>query len=294
MTRAIIWLFTAISFLIRALPSKLRYAFSDVIAFLLRRVVRYRRMVVRKNLQLSFPEKTTDELRAIEKKFYRNLADLFTEALCLLSISPRKLTQLMQMKNKALIDNALSQGKRVFLAIGHCGNWEWFGAYLSLVFPGQAGSFYKQQRSRVFDALFYHMRSRLGGLKLLESKTAYRKLASGDSKVRVMIIPGDQTPGGKSSDHWTTFMHQETPFFTGMEKMAQSLGFEVFYVDLLRTERGNYLAVVEELRPVDDPEKTNPLTEAYARRLEHSLLQSPDNWLWSHRRWKHKRKSASK
>ncbi len=293
MNTAANWIFSAVSALINAMPQGLRYAFAGVLAFVLRKLLRYRRKVVRKNLIASFPERQLSEIVRIEKRFYSNLGDIFIEALQLLAMKREDLQKRFIMQNKTLIDKELEQNRGVFLAVGHSGNWEWFAAYISLLFPGQSGSLYKQQRSKLFDALFYRMRTRLGGLKMFESKVAYRSLASKRNPAMVVLIPGDQTPGGKPTDHWTTFMHQETPFFTGLEKMAQSLGYAVFFVDLQRERRGHYLAQVEKLEPVSAPGIQFGLTEAYARRLGQAINEAPDNWLWSHRRWKHKRKKTT-
>jgi KDO2-lipid IV(A) lauroyltransferase len=292
MNKAATWFFSFVAVLINAMPHRMRYAFSDIIAFALRKVLRYRCKEVRKNLLASYPHKKLSEIFAIEKRFYRNLGDIFIESLQLLTIKPENLLKRFSIQNKGLIDTALENNKGVFLAIGHAGNWEWFAAFLSLLYPGRVGALYKEQRSKVFDALFYRMRTRLGGLVMFESKIAYRALAAKSNNARVVIIPGDQTPGGKPTDHWTMFMHQETPFFTGLEKMANSLGFAVFFVDLQRKARGHYVAVVEKLEPVSQTGQQFGLTEAYAQRLERALMEAPDNWLWSHRRWKHKRKKT--
>jgi Kdo2-lipid IVA lauroyltransferase/acyltransferase len=31
------------------------------------------------------------------------------------------------------------------------------------------------------------------------------------------------------------------------------------------------------------------ITESHVRMLEKAIREHPDNWLWSHRRWKHKK-----
>ncbi len=293
MTKAAYWVFIALSAFLNILPQKLRYTFSDLTAFLLKYVLRYRKQVVRNNLKKSFPNKPIKEIKRIENSFYHNLADLFVESLQLLTIKGDKLLSQFKIENKELIDSTLASGKSVFVAIGHSGNWEWFAVCLSLLFPGKAGSLYKAQRNKMFDSMIYRMRTRLGNLQMLESKSAYRLLVSQRNSTNIVLIPGDQTPGGNPTDHWTIFMNQETPFFNGLEKMAISLGFEVFFADLQRLGRGFYLARIEELATDVREMQPGVITEAYARRLEQALLSRPDNWLWSHRRWKHKRNKSA-
>lgn len=289
MKSLIIWFFYLLSATINAIPQRLRYIFSDFLAFLVQYILRYRRKVVRNNLKNSYPDKSSNEIRQIERQFYKNFADFFVEVLQLLTMKGDYLKKRIILENKELIDNILLEGKSAFVAIGHSGNWEWFGVYLALTYPGKFSSLYKEQRNKVFDTLIYRMRTRLGHGNMLESKSAFKKLASNKRVFNLVIIPGDQTPGGKATDHWTVFMNQDTPFFNGLEKMACSLGYEVLFADVHRVKRGFYRASIEKLFPGEIKCRPGLITEAYARRLEQALMQRPDNWLWSHRRWKHKR-----
>ena len=64
---------------ISRLPFGMLYFLSDGIFILVYRVIRYRRKVVRDNLNLVFPDKSEQELESIEKKFYAHLCDMFLE-----------------------------------------------------------------------------------------------------------------------------------------------------------------------------------------------------------------------
>ncbi|MCB0644188.1 MAG: hypothetical protein KDC44_21240, partial [Phaeodactylibacter sp.] len=65
--------------LLAHLPFWLLYRISDGLAFLLARVIRYRRKVVLENLRQSFPERPEQEIRRIAGAFYRHLSDLLVE-----------------------------------------------------------------------------------------------------------------------------------------------------------------------------------------------------------------------
>ena len=73
--------------LLAKLPLSTLYAISDFLFVVSFYVVRYRRALVWKNLKKSFPEKSTKELRLIEKEFYKNLCDYAVEMLKLVTIS---------------------------------------------------------------------------------------------------------------------------------------------------------------------------------------------------------------
>ncbi|PCH91091.1 MAG: acetyltransferase, partial [Bacteroidetes bacterium] len=99
----------------------------------------------------------------------------------------------------------------------------------------------------------------------------------------------DQSPMKHKIEYWTTFMNQETPFFLGPEKIAVSLNFPVVYLDLQRISRGKYYIEYSllERNPSQSPEYA--ITEKYVKKIEEAINKNPSNWLWSHKRWKHKK-----
>ena len=63
------------------------------------------------------------------------------------------------------------------------------------------------------------------------------------------------------------------------------------FVDIQRVKRGYYELTLEEI--TDDPTVLEPgeITQRYANMLEKAILKNPQNWLWTHRRWKHVKKN---
>ena len=82
------------------------------------------------------------------------------------------------------------------------------------------------------------------------------------------------------------------PSFFGTEKIAHKLGYPVIYIGLERSRRGHYAMRFEEL--VADPASTaeGEITRLHTQRLEADIRRLPAFWLWSHRRWKHRRPVA--
>ena len=106
-----------------------------------------------------------------------------------------------------------------------------------------------------------------------------------------VLLPRHLTPPPDRA-FWTTFMNQDTPVFFGTEKIAQKLGYPVIYVGIERVRRGHYVMRFEEL--VIDPANSGEgdISLAHTRRLEADIQRLPTFWLWSHRRWKHRRPLA--
>ena len=129
--------------------------------------------------------------------------------------------------------------------------------------------------------------------QMIESEQALRTLIRRSNLVNAILIVADQSPRGVASDYWTEFLHRDTCWFYGLERMAKRLDYAVVFVAMKRVRRGYYEVSFETL--CEDPATTDEgfIMEQYVRHIERFITEQPDNWLWSHRRWKHQRQQAS-
>jgi KDO2-lipid IV(A) lauroyltransferase len=280
-------------YLLSLLPFPILYLFSDLVFFLLYRVIGYRKEVVLQNLRNSFPQKTEQELLAIRKAFFRYLCDLFIETFKTLTISPdtmRKHARLTEDAKKLFAE--LNEKKQsAILVMGHLGNWEWGGNCFSLEQMQQLYVIYHPLQNKYFNGLMYRMRTRFGA-RLIPMKNTFKEMLGNRSGVNVTAFIADQTPQPDNA-YWTTFLNQDTPVFWGTEVISRKLKLPIVYVHIRRVRRGYYDLHAELL--VADPAATKEgeISELHTRRLERDIVAEPETWLWSHRRWKHKRPQAT-
>ena len=275
-------------------PFWLLYLKSDFYYLMTYHVVRYRRKVVRENLLRSFPEKGAKEIKAIEKRYYRNLCDLVVEAPKMMRMSPKGYMYRISVANPELITRLKEQNKNIFYAIPHSGNWEWFGKMMPDFSDHNCLAVYKRVKNPVFEQLMMTLRTKDCNLEMVESNAALRRLTQLRDKTNAVLMVADQTPFGRESDYWNEFLHQDTCWFTGLERIAKMLDYAVVYVDMQRQGRGRYEVTFHLI--TDDPKSTEKdyIMEQYVRHVERSIIAQPDNWLWSHRRWKHQRPQTVK
>jgi KDO2-lipid IV(A) lauroyltransferase len=276
-------------YLISLLPFPVFYLFSDFIYFLLYRVVGYRKKVVFGNLKNSFPEKSHNELKKIEKDFYRYLCDLFLETIKTLTISRSEAVKRCKFNAKTtLVFNELAnKNQSCIIVMGHYGNWEWAGNSFSLQCKQQLYVIYHPLSNKYFDKLMYDLRTRFG-TKLYAMKDTMREMIRNKNEVNATAFIADQTPSPDSA-YWTTFMNQDTPVFWGTEKIAQKLNYPIVYITIKKIKRGYYEVDSELL--INEPKNTSlgEISELHTRKLESDIITQPSMWLWSHRRWKHKK-----
>ena len=270
-------------------PYWLLYLKSDVYYFLVYYLLRYRRKVVRQNLVRSFPDKDEKEIRRIERRFYQNLCDMFVETPKMLRMKFNGYQNRITYTNPELAQRLYEQGKNVFFAIPHSGNWEWFGKMIPQLTPQKALAIYKRVKSPVFEQLMLYIRTCDSTLEMVESNMVLRRLAQLRDSQNAVLMMADQSSPGLASDYWTEFLHQDTCWFTGIERIAKKLDYAIVFVDMRRKGRGRYEVSFELV--TDNPKETNDgeIMERYVRCVERFIEANPDNWLWSHRRWKHTR-----
>jgi len=278
-------------YLISLLPFWFLYRVSDLFFVIIYYVLGYRKKVVMENLRNSFPEKTEQELKKIAFDFYRYLCDLFLETFKTLTISKKQMLAHCRMNEETqkLFDSYYTQQRSIILVMGHFGNWEWAGNVVDSS-KHQLYVIYHQLSSKYFNQLVIKMRTRFG-TKLIEMKSTLRDMVTYRKDITATAFIADQTPFPENA-YWTTFLNQDTPVFTGTEKIASKFNYPVIYISVKRIKRGYYEIFGELLFENPKETKEGEISEAHTRRLEKDIIAQPEIWLWSHRRWKHKRSKA--
>lgn len=278
--------------LISRLPLGLLYVLADLCFPLLYYVARYRRKVVTENLNNAFPELSPRERRQIRRRFYRWFCDYVVETLKLLSMSRQEMMRRMVIEGVDEMERSLETKPFVFIFLGHYCNWEWVSS-IPLWYQKEdshGAQLYRPLKNKAFDGLFLEMRSRFGSENISKYEALRHILQlRRDGKKTCIGFISDQTPGWNSIHDWVDFLHQDTPVFTGTERIAKKVDAAIFFADIRRVRRGYYHLVLRRMtdEPKDFPDYA--LTEQYMRELEQIIRRQPHLWLWSHRRWKHRR-----
>ena len=278
----------AIFYTFSLLPLRVHYLLSTMLYVLLRYVVRYRLKVVRRNLSTSFPEKSEQELRAIENGFYRFFCDYLVESIKLMTIRKENLKRRMVFKGVEQIDQCISEGQSVAVYLGHYCNWEWVTSLPLWITPeAKCGQIYHPIENKAFDRLFLRLRQRQGALCIPMQDTLRRILEFRRAEQPVVIgYISDQKPNWINIHHWVDFLHHDTPVLTGAERIIRKVNHAVFYLDMRRVKRGYYEAELKLIaRNPNEVDAEYGVTDIYYQMLEQSITRAPEYWLWSHNRW---------
>jgi len=270
----------------RFVPFRVLYILSDGLAFLLYHVIGYRRKVVFDNLRRVFPQRTDEYLHRIARNSYRNLTDITLETVKAFTMTAAELQRRCPCRNPELVNNYLDRQQPVIIAGSHFNNWELACLTIPAGFRGPAITVYKPLTNKIIDRNFNRNRAR-GGMLMVSMDavfSAMRKQVKEPAAAWLMVA--DQSPSSRKSAHWVSFLGQDSASLPGIDILARKFSFPVLYFDIKRLRRGFYELRYSELWP--DPSKAGEgdITRAYAQRVEKPILEQPENWLWSHKRWK--------
>ena len=258
----------------------------------MRYVLRYRLDIVRKNIRLSFPDKSPAEQQAIINAFYHHFADILVEIIYGYRASDSEMRERVVFENMEVLEDLARQKHGVIAYLGHMCNWEWI-ADVGNQFADKSiveYNVYRRQKSPRADRAMLQLRAKRGG-ECVEKNQLLRKLVQlrhADHPFVVGLI-ADQKPSPRNAHVWTTFLNQDTSFLDGGEVLARKFDLGVVYANISSPKRGYYRIHFEVI--TDDPQSVaeNEITLSYARLIEANICQQPERWLWTHNRWKHQR-----
>lgn len=278
------------AYAISLLPFRLLYLFSDALFLLVYYIVRYRRKVVKNNLSTSFPAYDEQQLLQIERRFYHWFCDYIFETFKLLSMSNEKLMRHLEFRGSEQMEQVFAEERSIALMMGHYCNWEWLSG-IGLAFPhypdAVMGLIYHPLYNAAFDKLFITIRKSHGGVCIRKQDILRHLVSSKRKNSRTLMgYISDQAPRWHNIHLWLPFLNHDTPVFTGGERIMKKMDDAVFYIDVERPKRGQYVCTFKLVSPHASQEPEDEITRRFFLMLEETIRREPAYYLWTHNRWK--------
>jgi len=273
---------------ISLLPYWILYFISDCLFFLFFYVIGYRKKVVIENIKRSFPEKSKEEHLKIAKDFYQHFCDLIVESLKVFTISREEVKDRMKFLNPEVMNAYFNQGKSVIMAGGHFNNWELFAVAIDEAIKHNSIAIYKPLTNKFFDVKMRETRGKYG-LNMIAIKDVKNIFDENLDTPSTFIFGTDQSPGNVNKAYWMNFLNQETAVLFGAEKFAKEYDYPVVFACIHKVRRGYYSLEFRDLVSDSANHPYGEITQLHTRMLEKDILNAPQFWLWSHRRWKKNR-----
>ncbi|MEQ9443725.1 MAG: lysophospholipid acyltransferase family protein [Cyclobacteriaceae bacterium] len=270
------------------LPFSILYLISDFLFLVVYYLIGYRRKVVFTNIKNSFPEKSAREHRKIERKFYHHFCDLVVESLKTFTITKEEAALRMKHKNPELLNRFYDNGQSIVMVGGHYCNWELFAVTIDQQIKHQSVALYTAFKDKFLNEKMLKSRSRFG-LKMLPFQAIKQQLQEHNQEPTVTIFGADQSPRRSQRAYWMEFLHQDTGVQYGTEKFAREYNMPVVQGNIYKIKRGYYEVIYTLITDTPCQTEYGEITTLFTRFLEKVIQKQPEYWLWSHKRWKHKR-----
>lgn len=272
-------------------PFPVLYMIADIVFFLLFHVAGYRKKVVMENIRNSFPEMNETDRKKLMKKFYHNLCDILVEGIKGFTMSEKQLLKRYRFLNPEVMNTYFDTGQDIVSVGSHYANWEWGIMAAAKQMKHQVIAFYTPLTNKLIDEYMHKNRSRYGTI-MLPSSEPRKALTMKKDRPATYFFGGDQSPSNTKSAHWMEFLHQDTAVMKGAEFFAKLSKSPVVYFDVQRVKRGYYTVKLFTLIEHPAGTENGEITEKYMHALEKIIREKPEDYLWSHRRWKHKRNQS--
>lgn len=286
-------LFRWLLFSLKIVPFRLLYIYSDVFYIFIYYIFGYRKKVVYSNLKNSFPDKSKEEIKKIAKKFFKHFTDITLESIKGFAVPQKKMIKRYKYVNPEITDKYYNKNKNVIMVAGHYGNWEWGTQTVQKQMMHYPIGVYKPLSNKYIDN-FIRMHRAKHGAKLIGIRDTRYAFSKEYEKPVAFVLISDQSPSNSRKAYWTHFLNQDTACLHGVENYSKQFNLPVIYMSVKKVRRGYYELIAKEL--VNEPNKYNEgeITALFMKELEKTIIQEPEYWLWSHKRWKHKPKIDTK
>lgn len=273
--------------LISFLPFRLLYVLSDIVFVFVYYVFGYRKKVVQANLLLAFPDYTDRRRKEIEIKFYKHMCDMFLEMMKTMSISQQEMEERFVFKNLDVYLDLEKKGKSIAMMMAHYASYEW-AILMNTKISFGAFAIYKRLSNPYFDKLIRKIRSNFK-TRLIHTRESVGVIERNEIQKNKGLYGfiSDQSPRSRGKRHLGLFMGIEVPVFTGAEMLAKRFDMNVIYLKVTKVKRGFYEAEIEILAEDVKNVADYQITDLFLKKVESQIIEAPEYYLWTHKRWKH-------
>lgn len=279
-----------ILWLISKLPFRVFYLISDCVYVLVYYVIGYRKKIVRENIAMALPHLSEKERLEIEKKFYHHMCDMFLETIKTMTISQKEMEKRYVFTNLDLYLDLEKKGKSIALLCAHYASYEW-AVSMNYHINFEGYGIYKKLSNKYFDKLVKDIRSKFRATLITTRETipSIKKNAE-TGHLGVYGFASDQSPQLSATFHWHPFMGIEVPVHTGAEMLAKRFNMNVIFLRTKKIKRGYYEATFELMAENPKEVPNYEITNDFLNRVEKQIYEAPEFYLWTHKRWKHRKK----
>jgi len=247
----------------------------------------YRNDIIKSNIDNAFNNLNIDHKKKIIKGFRMYFLNLICEIIKMISVNKNFYNNRITIKNIEILDQFYERNQTVVLMMGHHNNWEWAGQIISIKSKQKFVSVYKKLSSSFFDYFMINLRKK-NGADVIEMNDIIKHIYD-NKECKIIGLIADQSPVVNDTTNWTNFFDKGVPVIDGPEKIARKMNFPVLFCNMNKIKDSYYTISFEVIDENPKTSNAGDITNKFFKRLEEKIKEEPNNYLWSHNRWKHKK-----
>jgi Kdo2-lipid IVA lauroyltransferase/acyltransferase len=281
-------LFTIVGVLIRLLPLRLVHKSGFALARLAYPILKSRRNVALENLRFAFPEMEESERARIAFQSFQSVGATFLELLWYPNFTKARIKQRVHIENLELLSQLRLEQRGIIILTAHFGSWELATQAISVYADAVVCTVAKSQSNILIDRIITTWRE-LFGLKIVPMGISVREILRTLQQGGIVALAADQSAPKESVA--VDFFGRMVPTFQGPAIFSLKTGAPIILGCTVRQHDGNYTMHLVHVPSKDldgaSVENIYELTRRQVQMTEAIIRQTPEQWMWMHKRWKH-------
>jgi KDO2-lipid IV(A) lauroyltransferase len=280
--------FWSLTRLVQLLPARAADWLAVGLGQLAHMILKSRREIAYENLRRGFRgSKGSDEIESITRKVFISISRTSIE-FCRFPVltGKRIVTMIPEYTGLEYLEQIQNEGRGAILVSGHIGNWELLGAWVYAM-GYQIDFLVGQQHNQYVDNLLNQFRKSVG-VGIIPIGVAARHVIKSLKANRLVAMVSDQHSATGGTD--IRFFDRPASTPKGPAAFAVKMNCPILSGFLYRKRFDIHKAVIfPPIYPPDSGDREKDIikmTQAYTSGFENAIREYPDQWMWTHRRWK--------
>ena len=241
------------------------------------------KIIINSNIKKAIPNIQENELNKIKKLMWNNYGRIFAEYIFIKDFREGKLSSNIKVNGKEILDKIVNSNQQVVFVSGHLSNFELMAMYLEKSGVDLA-TIYRPLNNNFLNPLMERIRNKYICKKQIKkgisgTKEILQNFKSGTSIA--LMIDQRVSQGIKSN-----FFNKEALTTTIPAQFVKKFNSKIVPIYIERIKNSNFKLKIYEPLNFDKSDSLEKITLDLNKILEKMIINRPDQWIWTHSRWK--------
>ena len=239
--------------------------------------------IIYENIKRAMPEINTENLKRITKLMWNNYGKIFAEYMFIKKFRKGNLSSKIIIDGQEILEEIKKNKEQVVFISGHLSNFELMalhleksGINLAAIYRPLNNFYLNPLMEKIREKYIckYQIKKGIGGIKKLIrlKKKNYSTALMIDQRVSEGIL--------------SKFFKHEALTTTVPAKLVKKFNIPVVPVYIDRIEGLNFKITIKKPIFFSNLKSVKDITDELNLELENMVMKKPENWIWSHNRWK--------